>query len=45
MASRQEAQTLIFETVSEVAPFIDEAVEAANRERLARGFFTISLFK
>jgi GNAT superfamily N-acetyltransferase len=45
MASRQEAQTLIFETVAEVAPFIDEVVEAANRERLALGFFPISLFK
>lgn len=45
MASRQEAQTLIFETVSEVAPFIDEVIEAANRERLALGFLPTSLFK
>lgn len=45
MASKKEAQALIFETFSEVAPYIDEVVEAANRERLALGFFPISLFK
>ena len=45
MASRQEVRTLIFETASEVAPFIEEAVEAANLERLALGFFPVSLFK
>jgi len=44
MASRQEARTLIFETASQVAPFIEDVVEAANRERLALGFFPTSLF-